>query len=287
MFRRGIGEGSDVVGKEMYEFEDRGGRPWPCGPRAPPPWSGPSSSTARRCRGRPGTPPRPSATSGPRPAGTASTTSWAWRPSAPTDPDLDVEVIALADGFYRALGLADVRASGSTPWATTTCRPGLPGAAARLPRRAPATSCAPSTASAARPTRSGSSTASGRPAGRPPPDAPALVDHLCDPCRGPLRPGAGPASTRLGVPYTLDHRLVRGFDYYTRTTFEFSSERPRRRPERHRRRRALRRPGRDAGRAPHPGHRLRHRHRAAPAGLRRRGGVPGRPAARSTPSWST
>ena len=26
VFRRGIGEGSDVVGKEMYEFEDRGGR---------------------------------------------------------------------------------------------------------------------------------------------------------------------------------------------------------------------------------------------------------------------
>ena len=27
----------------------------------------------------------------------------------------------------------------------------------------------------------------------------------------------------LGVPYVIDHRLVRGFDYYTRTTFEFAS----------------------------------------------------------------
>jgi histidyl-tRNA synthetase len=27
----------------------------------------------------------------------------------------------------------------------------------------------------------------------------------------------------LDVPYTIDHRLVRGFDYYTRTTFEFAS----------------------------------------------------------------
>ena len=26
VFHRGIGEGSDVVGKEMYEFTDRGGR---------------------------------------------------------------------------------------------------------------------------------------------------------------------------------------------------------------------------------------------------------------------
>jgi histidyl-tRNA synthetase len=28
----------------------------------------------------------------------------------------------------------------------------------------------------------------------------------------------------LGVAYTIDHRLVRGFDYYTRTTFEFAAQ---------------------------------------------------------------
>ena len=28
----------------------------------------------------------------------------------------------------------------------------------------------------------------------------------------------------LGVVYTIDHRLVRGFDYYTRTTFEFAAD---------------------------------------------------------------
>ena len=53
-------------------------------------------------------------------------------------------------------------------------------------------------------------------------DAPALIDHLCEPCRAHfdrVRAGLG----ALGVPYRFDHRLVRGFDYYTRTTFEFSS----------------------------------------------------------------
>jgi histidyl-tRNA synthetase len=30
------------------------------------------------------------------------------------------------------------------------------------------------------------------------------------------------ALDRSGVPYTLNHRLVRGLDYYTRTTFEFT-----------------------------------------------------------------
>ena len=36
-------------------------------------------------------------------------------------------------------------------------------------------------------------------------------------------PGSEAGLDALGVPYTIDHRLVRGFDYYTRTTFEFSS----------------------------------------------------------------
>jgi histidyl-tRNA synthetase len=52
--------------------------------------------------------------------------------------------------------------------------------------------------------------------------APSLADHLCEPCRlhfARVRTGL----TALGVPYELDHRLVRGFDYYTRTTFEFAS----------------------------------------------------------------
>ena len=30
----------------------------------------------------------------------------------------------------------------------------------------------------------------------------------------------GGTSTRSGIPWTLSHRLVRGLDYYTRTTFE-------------------------------------------------------------------
>ena len=55
LFRRGIGDDSDVVRKEMYEFADRGGRDVALRPRARRRWSGPSSSIARRCRGRRGT----------------------------------------------------------------------------------------------------------------------------------------------------------------------------------------------------------------------------------------
>ncbi len=221
VFRRGIGEGSDVVGKEMYEFEDRGGRTLALRPE--------------------GTAPMVRAFVQHRP-----TLPWkAWyatpafryeRPQAgryrqhhqlgvealgPGDADLDVEVVSLADGFFRSLGL--------TAFGAADQLDGGRGVPARLPGSACGNFLA------ARPTSSVPSTRTGstpiplrvldckRPACREATaDAPALVDHLCDPCLAHFdRVRAGLFA--LAVPYTLDHRLVRGFDYYTRTTFEFSS----------------------------------------------------------------
>jgi len=49
--------------------------------------------------------------------------------------------------------------------------------------------------------------------------APRSVDHLCDACRAHFA-GVTGLLDRLGIVYQLDHRLVRGLDYYTRTTFE-------------------------------------------------------------------
>jgi len=51
---------------------------------------------------------------------------------------------------------------------------------------------------------------------------PRISDHLCVECRdhfAAVRRGLD----MLGVPYRLSHRLVRGLDYYTRTTFEVTS----------------------------------------------------------------
>ncbi len=51
---------------------------------------------------------------------------------------------------------------------------------------------------------------------------PRISDHLCEPCRGHF----GEVRRQLellGIPYVLSHRLVRGLDYYTRTTFEVTS----------------------------------------------------------------
>jgi histidyl-tRNA synthetase len=53
---------------------------------------------------------------------------------------------------------------------------------------------------------------------------PRITDHLCRECAEHF------AEVRrqielLGMPYRLDHRLVRGLDYYVRTTFEVTSDR--------------------------------------------------------------
>jgi len=51
-------------------------------------------------------------------------------------------------------------------------------------------------------------------------DAPKIGDSLCDECRAHFAEVRARLD-RLGVPYVLDPALVRGLDYYTRTTFEF------------------------------------------------------------------
>ncbi len=52
--------------------------------------------------------------------------------------------------------------------------------------------------------------------------APALFDHLCEPCRLHFE-GVRAGLENLDIAYELDKRLVRGLDYYTRTAFEIVS----------------------------------------------------------------
>ena len=52
--------------------------------------------------------------------------------------------------------------------------------------------------------------------------APTIADHLCDPCAVHFEAVRG-GLDEAGVAYLLDPRLVRGLDYYTRSTFEWVS----------------------------------------------------------------
>src|SRR5204862_7304177 len=51
-------------------------------------------------------------------------------------------------------------------------------------------------------------------------DAPKIGEALCDACLEHFEKDKADVD-QYGVPYVLDPALVRGLDYYTRTTFEF------------------------------------------------------------------
>ncbi len=220
VFRRGTGEGSDVVGKEMYEFEDRGGRALALRPegtaplvrafvqhRPPLPWKAWYATPAFRYE-------RPQA------GRYRQHHQLGVEVIGVEDADLDVEVIWLADRFYRTLGLSsfDLRINSM---GDAVCRPAyldlLRGYLADrqeelCPEHRDRLGANPLRVLDCKREECRRATA----------DAPPLIDHLCEPCRAHfdrVRAGLG----TLDVPYQIDHRLVRGFDYYTRTTFEFSS----------------------------------------------------------------
>ncbi len=50
-------------------------------------------------------------------------------------------------------------------------------------------------------------------------DSPVMLDYLCDPCKNHFQTVEAGLKT-LGIPFEVNPRLVRGLDYYTRTTFE-------------------------------------------------------------------
>ena len=50
-------------------------------------------------------------------------------------------------------------------------------------------------------------------------DSPVMLDHLCGACKTHFETVEG-GLRKLGVPFEVNPRLVRGLDYYTRTTFE-------------------------------------------------------------------
>lgn len=53
-------------------------------------------------------------------------------------------------------------------------------------------------------------------------DAPVVIDYLCDDCREHFE-GVKAHLEAAGIPFTVNPHIVRGLDYYTRTVFEFVS----------------------------------------------------------------
>jgi histidyl-tRNA synthetase len=137
------------------------------------------------------------------------------------DPDIDVEVIALADGFYRELGLGRFTLSLNS-LGDADCRPGYLDTLREWLR-----------------TRAGDLSADARERLELNPlrvldskrerdvevtaDAPVLVDHL-SPASAAHFDRVRQGLDALGIEHVVNPRLVRGLDYYTRTAFEFASD---------------------------------------------------------------
>ncbi|MHB8846426.1 MAG: histidine--tRNA ligase [Nitrospirota bacterium] len=54
-------------------------------------------------------------------------------------------------------------------------------------------------------------------------DSPVMLDHLCGECKDHFT-AVESGLKKLGIPFVVNPRLVRGLDYYTRTTFELVME---------------------------------------------------------------
>ena len=223
LFRRSVGEYTDIVQKEMYTFDDLGGKSMTLRPEG----------TAPVCRaylehGMQNLPqPVKLYYVSPifrydRPQAGRYRQHYQFGAEAigEGDPALDAEVIDMAWQFYKSLGLAKLSLQLNSI-GCKVCRPGYLAALkdyyagydnlcndckARLEKNplrlldCKQSTCQPLAGS-----------------------APASADFLCPACAEHF--------TRLkkylgliNIPFTLNHRLVRGLDYYTRTVFEIQPE---------------------------------------------------------------
>ena len=133
------------------------------------------------------------------------------------DPSVDGEVIDLAWTLVRELGITDVDLAVNSV-GCQACRPAFAAALVAALGDDVKRLCADCQRRAVtNPLRIFDCKV---PADQPVIDAlPHTVDYLCDECRAHF--GAVRRYLDLcGIPYTVSHRLVRGLDYYTRTTFE-------------------------------------------------------------------
>jgi histidyl-tRNA synthetase len=220
LFVRGVGQTTDIVQKEMYVFQDRGGEMMALRPEGtanvcrayiqhgmrnlPQPvrlyYWGPAFRYDRPQAGR-----------------QRQFTHFGCEAIGENDPALDAELIELVWRLYQELGLADLTLHLNSI-GDANCRPrylaalkahyqdkigsACPDCRARFDKNplrlldCKIESCQPVIAS-----------------------APPFIDYLCEECAQHFQELRSYLEA-MGIPYTLNPRLVRGLDYYTRTVFE-------------------------------------------------------------------
>ena len=222
LFARTSGETSDVVTKEMYTFEDRRGRSLTLRPEGTAPVMRAYLATMQEH-------PTPFKTyyltrmyrySRPQEGRYREHRQFGIEVFGTDDPSADAEVIAVGDGYLRALGLTRIELQLNSI-GDQVCRPAyreelvafLRGRRDQLtdehrdrfednPLRVLDCKDDACRAVAA--------------------EAPRITDRLCDACRAHFD-GVQSSLKEAGLTWTLEPTLVRGLDFYTRTAFEFVS----------------------------------------------------------------
>ena len=227
LFARGVGEATDIVQKEMYSFDDGGGRSLTLRPEG----------TAPVCRAyvehgmhKLAAPVKlyylSSFFRAERPQ--AGRYRQFWQVGAEALGSDDPEIDAETDRAARDAARARSASSGAAAAAREPRQPAdarrVPRGAGRLPARPRRPSSRRSCASASSSTRCARSTPTTRRRG-------AVMARRAAAARPPRRPTTPSTSRQVrelldvaGVAYELDPTLVRGLDYYTRTLFEFTSD---------------------------------------------------------------
>jgi histidyl-tRNA synthetase len=225
LFARGIGDATDIVEKEMYTFPDRSGHSLTLRPegtasvvraylerglcKEPHPvkvwYQGPMFRYERPQKGRQ----RQFHQIGAEFFGVEG-------------PEADAELIEMLDGALRRLGLTAL-VTGINSLGDGKCRPAYRSALLEHLRPLAGALCENCNrrletnplrvldckAPGCRQARSG---------------APKIGEFLCDPCRGHFD-AVQDYLNAWSVPFRIDDEMVRGLDYYTRTTFELTSAR--------------------------------------------------------------
>ncbi|NUW45643.1 histidine--tRNA ligase [Nonomuraea rhodomycinica] len=219
LFARGVGESTDIVSKEMYTFPDKAGRSLTLRPEGTASvvravlqhglhngqlpvklwYSGSQFRYERAQKGR---------------------YRHFWQVGAEAlgaeDPALDAELIVLAARGFAALGLTQVRLLLNS-LGDRVCRPAYRAALQEFLRGLDldADTRARVEINPLRVLDDKRPEVQAQLAG-----APLVVDHLCEACKA-YHEEVRSLLTAAGVAFEDDPRLVRGLDYYTRTTFEF------------------------------------------------------------------
>lgn len=222
LFQRGVGETTDIVEKEMYTFIDRGDRSLTLRPEGTA--GVVRSYVENKLYGEPDVSKlyyigpmfryeRPQA------GRYRQLHQFGVEAIGAVDPALDAEVIALGYTFYTEVGLKGVRVeinSVGTPAVRAAFRERLlaflepkrellcKDCQARMDRNPlRVLDCKTDQAHFA--------------------DAPSILDSLDEECRGHFDK-VQQCLVDMGIPYSINHRLVRGLDYYTHTAFEYKAE---------------------------------------------------------------